>query len=63
MARLTKFVNIGVTEDTRIKVNARTVWAMGLVGRRLTMSEVISAALDVAERHPDELEKTLRSAP
>ena len=63
MARLTKYVNIGVTEETRSKVNARTIWAIPLAGRRLTMSEVISAALDVAERHPEEMGEMLRELP
>lgn len=49
------YVSVGLTVAARDALRASTLAATTPVGRKLAMSEVLLAALAVADAHPDEL--------
>lgn len=54
------YITVGLTEQARDLLRAITLDLTTPAGRRLTMSEVLIAALEVARRHHGELLEALR---
>ena len=54
--------NVGLTEEARDELRDAATRLTSPVGRRLSMSEVLRAALVLAERHRDEWTEVLRAA-
>lgn len=54
MVRKTPFVSVNLTEPARDKLRRVTLGYTSPAGRRLSMSEVLLAALDFAEAHEGE---------
>lgn len=53
------FVAVNVTHDARNRLRSLTYALTGKAGRRVTLSDALMAALDLAERHPEEIAKIL----
>lgn len=56
-----KYATIAVTREVRTAINSHTAWAGGLTEQKLSNSEVISAALALARKHPDEMRAELEA--
>lgn len=59
--RKTPFVTVQLTVPTRDAVRLASLELAALVGRRLSMSDVIAASLTVANRHRDETVAALKN--
>jgi hypothetical protein len=59
MTRRTKFVSVNLTTSARDAVQRATLDLSAQVGRRLSMSTVVEAAITVAQQHTDELSAAL----
>lgn len=59
--RKTPFVNMAVTPEARARINAACLKAGGAVGFRVPQYDLITAALAVAEAHPEEHLANLRA--
>lgn len=57
--RRTPYVSVNLTVDARNAVQRAALDYSAKVGRRLAMSSIVVAALEVANRHPDELTAAL----
>lgn len=53
--RRTRFVAVNLTVPARSALQQTTLRTSADIGRRLSLSAVLLAALTLAERHPDEL--------
>jgi len=58
--RITPFISISVTPDVRDGIRDTTIRITGAVGRHISMSELVMAALTVANQHRDLLIAQLR---
>lgn len=59
--RKTEFVSINITPDTRDALRAATLELTAPAGRRVSMSDVLAAALRVAQQHEQEWAGLLRA--
>jgi hypothetical protein len=50
-----KYVAMSLTSETRDRLTRAAARATGLAERKISMSALVLAALDVADAHPDEL--------
>lgn len=53
------YVSVGLTDQARDALREAVLNMTTPAGRKLSMSEVLLAALAIAKRHPDELLETL----
>lgn len=60
--RRTPYVSVNLTVPAREAVQRAALDYSARVGRRLAMSAVVVAALEVANRHPDELTAALSAS-
>lgn len=60
MGRITTFVTVHVTEAAREALRQAVIDLTSPVGRKVTHSDLVLGALDVARKHPEELCARLR---